>query len=92
MSDLQKPPVRMWLFGMITLIEMRISRLIEQMCPGDSWKQYVSQSRLQKADALLEERRRRNQSLELIHVIVHSPEGFSRKTDLDTEGRVRRQR
>src|SRR4030042_119466 len=25
-------------------------------------------------------------------VIVHSPEGFSRKTDLDTEGGVRRQR
>ena len=52
MSDLQKPPVRMWLFGMITLIEIRISRLIEQMCPGDSWKQHVSEGRLQKAEAL----------------------------------------
>ena len=29
MSDLQKPPVRMWLFGMITLLEMRMSRLID---------------------------------------------------------------
>ena len=75
MSDLQKPPVRMWLFGMVTLIEVRISRLIEQMCPGDSWKQYVSESRLQKADALLEERRRRNQSLELIHCLQFSDKG-----------------
>ena len=75
MSDLQKPPVRMWLFGMITLIEMRISRLIEQMCPGDSWKQHVSEGRLQKAEALLEERRRRNQSLELIDCLQFSDKG-----------------
>ena len=53
MSDLQKPQARMWLFGLITLIEMRTSRLIEQICPGDSWKQYVSESRLQKADSPL---------------------------------------
>ena len=75
MSDLQKPQVRMWLFGLVTLIEMRISRLIDQMCPGDSWKQYVSESRLQKADALLEERRRRNQSLELVDCLQFSDKG-----------------
>ena len=33
MSDLQKPQTRMWLFGLITLIEMRTSRLIDQLCP-----------------------------------------------------------
>jgi hypothetical protein len=75
MSDLQKPPVRMWLFGMITLIEMRISRLIEQMCPGDSWKQHVSEGRLQKAEALLEERRRRNQSPDLLDCLQFSDKG-----------------
>jgi hypothetical protein len=75
MSDLQKPQVRMWLFGMITLIEMRVSRLIDQLCPGDSWKQYVSESRLQKADALLAERRRRNQSLELVDCLQFSDKG-----------------
>jgi hypothetical protein len=75
MSDLQKPPLRMWLFGMVTLIEMRISRLIEQMCPGDSWKRHVSEGRLQKTEALLEERRRRNQSLELIDCLQISDKG-----------------
>jgi len=74
-SDLQKPPVRMWLFGMITFIEMRISRLIERMCPGESWKQHVSEGRLQKAEALLEERRRRNQSLGLIDCLQFSDKG-----------------
>ncbi len=75
MSDLQKPPVRMWLFGMITLLEMRTSRLIELKCPGDGWKQYLSESRLQKAEALLEERKRRNQNLELIDCLQISDKG-----------------
>ena len=74
-SDLQKPPVRMWLFGMITLLEMRTSRLIELKCQGDSWKQYLSESRLQKAEALLEERKRRNQNLELIDCLQISDKG-----------------
>jgi hypothetical protein len=75
MSDLQKPPVRMWLFGMITLMEMRMSRLVELKCQGDSWKQYLSESRLQKAEALLEERKRRNQNLGLIDCLQISDKG-----------------
>jgi hypothetical protein len=75
MSDLQKPPVRMWLFGMITLMEMRVSRLIELKCPGDGWKQFLSESRLQKANDLLEERRRRNQNLELIDCLQLADKG-----------------
>jgi hypothetical protein len=75
MSDLQKPPVRMWLFGMITLLEMRTSRLIEMKCADDSWKQYLSENRLQKAEALLEERKRRNQNLALIDCLQISDKG-----------------
>jgi hypothetical protein len=75
MSDLQKPPVRMWLFGMITLMEMRMTRLIQLKCQGDSWKQYLSESRLQKAEALLEERKRRNQNLDLIDCLQISDKG-----------------
>ena len=75
MSDLQKPPVRMWLFGMISLMEMRMTRLIEVNCPSDSWKQYLSESRLRKAEALLEERRRRNQNLELLDCLQISDKG-----------------
>lgn len=74
-SDLQKPPVRMWLFGMITLLEMRTTRLIELTCKGDSWKAFLSEGRLQKAEALLEERKRRNQSLDLIDCLQISDKG-----------------
>jgi hypothetical protein len=75
MSDLQKPPVRMWVFGMITLMEMRVTRLIELKCQGDSWRQFLSEGRLQKAEALLEERRRRNQDIELIDCLQISDKG-----------------
>lgn len=66
LSDLQKPPVRMWLFGMITLVEMRMGRLVEQLCAGETWQQFLSEGRLQKAAELLEERRRRSQNLRLM--------------------------
>jgi hypothetical protein len=74
-ADLQKPPVRMWLFGIVTLIEMRFSELIEQYCPAESWRTYLSEARLQKAQALLAERRRRNQTLELIDCLQFSDKG-----------------
>jgi hypothetical protein len=74
-SDLQKPPLRMWLFGMITLMEMRMTRLIELKCPDDGWRQYLSENRLQKAEALLEERRRRSQDLDLLDCLQISDKG-----------------
>jgi hypothetical protein len=64
-GDIQKPPGRMWLFGMITLLEMRFSRMIEQWCPNDSWETYLSEGRLEKAQQLLAYRRGRNQQLSL---------------------------
>jgi hypothetical protein len=75
MSDLQKPPVRMWLFGMITLVEMRMGRLVEQLCEGESWRQFLSEGRLQKAASLLKERRRRSQSLRLIDCLQFADKG-----------------
>ena len=74
-SDLQKPPVRMWLFGMITIIEMGLTRLIESAYPDGSWRQCLSEGRLQKAEALLEERKRRNQDLDLLDCLQFSDRG-----------------
>jgi CBS domain-containing protein len=71
-SDLQKPPVRMWLFGIITLVEMRMGRFIEHLCDGETWRSFLSEGRLQKAEALLEERRRRSQNLQLIDCLQFS--------------------
>jgi hypothetical protein len=74
-ADLQKPVVRMWLFGMVTLIEMRFTELIDRHCTADAWKKYVSEGRLQKAQALLNERLRRNQTLQLFDCLQFSDKG-----------------
>jgi hypothetical protein len=71
-TDLQKPPVRMWLFGMVTLIEMRMTHMIEVAAVDQDWKQYLSASRVQKADDLQTERNRRNQSVRLIDCLQFS--------------------
>src|SRR5262245_721676 len=74
-ADLQKPPVRMWLFGIVTLIEMRCSELIERHCAADGWKKYLSEARLEKAQALLAERSRRDQTLRLVDCLQFSDKG-----------------
>jgi len=74
---LQKPPARMWLFGMITLIEMRFSRMIEQGCPNEAWKNYLSEGRLQKANDLRALRQSRGQ-----HVTLGECLQFADKTNI----------
>jgi len=74
-SDLEKPPVRMWLCGMVTLIEMRTGRLIERHCPDESWRTFLSSVRVQKAEELLVERKRRNQCVGLLDCIQFSDKG-----------------
>lgn len=74
-TDLQKPPVRMWLFGMITIIEMALTRMIEAAYPDGSWRQCLSEGRRQKAETLLEERQRRNQELDLLDCLQFSDRG-----------------
>jgi hypothetical protein len=74
-ADVQKPPVRMWLFGIVTLIELRYARLIEEFCPDESWRQYLSAGRLKKAEELLAERRRRSRELTLFDCLQLSDKG-----------------
>jgi hypothetical protein len=74
-DDMQKPAVRMWLFGIVTLVEMRFSELIERHCLDESWKQFLSEARLDKARALLEERSRRNQRLRLLDCLQFADKG-----------------
>jgi len=71
-ADLQKPAIRMWLFGIVTLIEMRFGELIERYCPTNTWMSCLSESRLQKARELLSERQRRNQAVRLFDCLQFS--------------------
>jgi hypothetical protein len=74
-DDLQDPPVRMWLFGMITVIEMQFLEMIEKRFTDESWKRFLSPARIEKAAELLEERHRRNQHSTLLDCLQFSDKG-----------------
>lgn len=65
-ADVQKPVARMWLFGMITMLELSVTERIRETWPDGSWHEGMSRGRLEKAEALMEERRRRGQSCDLL--------------------------
>lgn len=70
--DIEKPVVRMWLFGMIILIEMTLVEVIRNHMPEGGWQRFVTEGRLEKAKLLLEERRRRNLGGDLLDCLQFS--------------------
>lgn len=79
-NDVEHPYMRMWLFGIVTMYEMQLVSIIERLWPGDSWRELVSAGRLAKAEALMEERRRRGQQCDLLSCLQ-----FSDKTQIMVE-------
>jgi hypothetical protein len=71
-ADLQDPPVRMWLFGMITVIELRFQKMIDEHFEGVEWIRYISPARVERARGMLEERHRRNQDSKLVDCLQFS--------------------
>ena len=76
LSDLEKPPMRMFLFGMITLGEMLMTDLIRNRYPHDSWRELISPQRNAKAVELQQERRRRGQNAELLECLQYGDKGM----------------
>ena len=74
-ADLQKPAMRMWLFGLIAVIEETFTLALRLRWPNDQWKEHISKGRLKRALDLQEERKRRNQSLELVDCLAFADKG-----------------
>ncbi len=74
-ADLQKAPMRMWLFGMISLFDMKITRVLRYFFGDESWTEKVSESRLDKARQLHAARKRRNQSVDLMDCLQLGDKG-----------------
>lgn len=74
-DDFNKPPARMWLFGMITILESLITRRIEERFPDGSWRALVSAARLAKAESLVAERQRRKLAATLLGCLQLSDKG-----------------
>lgn len=64
-ADLQKIPVRMMLFGLISLLEMHLLRLIREYLNED-WKTLISATRVKKAEELYRERNARDEAIDLL--------------------------
>jgi len=56
----------MWLFGIVTLTEMRMTKLIKNRFIGEEWQDLIPEARRLAALNLQQERKRFNQNVELI--------------------------
>lgn len=74
-SDVQKPVVRMWLFGVITMAEIAFTHRIRAVFPDGGWRALLSESRLKRAEELRRERERRGQTAALLDCLQLSDKG-----------------
>lgn len=74
-ADLQKPAVRMWLFGLITLVEHALEVMIRVRFPEGSWREHLSPARVERAEQFQAERQRRNESLNLVSCLALADKG-----------------
>lgn len=65
-GDLQKAPVRLWFFGLVSLLEMQLQRFIHERHPANTWIGRLSPARVGAARQLFEERRRRHEEGSLV--------------------------
>ena len=75
-DDINKPYVRMWLFGIITLTELRITELIKAHFGPDEWHDLIPEARLNLAKNLQQERKQLNQHCELVDCLQLADKGL----------------
>ena len=76
-ADLQKPPVRILIFGMISLLEMHLTFLVRTLFPGEKWREVLKPKRIENAKAILQNRKERNEVIDLTDCLQ-----FADKRDL----------
>jgi len=74
-ADIQKPIVRMWVFGVITMMEMNLAQRLRRYFPDESWTSHLSASRLEQARTIQAERERRGQLSDLVDCLQFSDKG-----------------
>ena len=85
-GDLQKSAVRMWLFGLISLIEMQMLWLIRERHPNEAWKPFLKSSKgLKTAQWHFDIRRGRNEAIDLVGCLLLSDKAdiFRKDPSLD---------
>ena len=70
-ADINKPPVRIYLFGMISLFEMYLNAWVNHYYPDDMWKGVLSAKRMKAACEIYDKRKVNNQDLSLLEGAVN---------------------
>src|SRR3972149_4353113 len=65
-ADLNKPPVRVYLFGLISLLEMHLAFWIRAAYGDESWQRVLKNPRLDAAKKVQADRQTRNQDASLL--------------------------
>jgi hypothetical protein len=65
-ADLNKPPVRVYVFGMLSLFEMHLNSWVRHDYPDNCWHEKISEQRLIKAQEIYDQRMQNNQDLTLL--------------------------
>jgi len=76
LSDLEKPPMRMFLFGMITLGEMLMTEIIRHKYSDGSWQELISEQRLAKARELQILRSKQKKKVDLLDCLQYGDKGW----------------
>jgi hypothetical protein len=91
-EDFNKPVARMWLFGIVTIVEMYLTESIKELHGADGWQSFLTKNRLDKASSLYNERCRQNRNTDLIdclqlsdkiQVLLQAP-GFMEKLGFES--------
>lgn len=64
-ADLNKPPVRIFIFGMISLLEMHLNYWVSHFCPEDKWERTILPERIDSAHQKLQEAKKNSENTEL---------------------------
>jgi hypothetical protein len=65
-ADLNKPPIRVYLFGLMSLLEMHLRFWVRRTYGEESWQEKLKKDRLDGANKLQAERRGRNEEITLL--------------------------
>jgi len=66
-ADLYKHAFRIWLYGLISVLEIHMFELIRLSYPGESWTHKLSWHRRRKVRKIHNKRKKRNEDIELLY-------------------------
>ena len=68
-ADINKPPVRIYIFGAISLLEMHLNLWITHIFQDNSWVDQIPEGRMETAKSIYDLRKRNNQELTLLECL-----------------------